>query len=288
MKSVNMSEDEIVAQINKELSDQGITPEVEVAPVAAVLPEEDVEEPKAEVSPKSKKRELTEFEKEQMKDGWNPNGEKSAEEFARAGKLYREITKRGDEIQELKQTINEMKSFMDKQRQAGYDQALKELQHQRVEAISMGNVEEVDEIESQIRSMEAPEAKPATPTVHPAVAAFNKRYDDLIQDHSLEAFKIKEFLGKRAADLDQSGLDPEKAIQILESDMKAEFPARFGDPGSLTVERGSSLGASKSKGRHQFSDLTKEQKDCARHFVNQGIMTVEEYIKQLVELGELS
>jgi hypothetical protein len=63
---------------------------------------------------------LTDFEKEQQAKGWNPEGEKSAEEWLRAQPLYDEIKKRGKEIKQLQRTVDNMKSVMEKQTKLAY------------------------------------------------------------------------------------------------------------------------------------------------------------------------
>ena len=218
--------------------------------------------------------------------GWKPDGPKSAAEFLRAEPLYEEIKTRGKEIQELKATMDALKTHLDKQKEAGYKQALADLEQRKVEAIQMGDVEGVAEVEKQIADHQAPEAPQ---TLLPAVAQFKEKHSAWLNDPSYEAQQIREFVEARDTQLATYNLSPDEHIKIIESDLLKKFPNRFKSnrprPTTTAVEAPTAK-APKAKTAN-FSDLSSEQKLVCRQFERTGVMTRDEYIKQLKDLGEL-
>ena len=230
--------------------------------------------------------ELTEFELEQQGKGWNPDGPKSAEEWARNEPLYEEIKNRGKEIKSLKKTVDSMKALLDKQEQLAYNRALADFKAQRDAAIKQGNVQLVEQIEKQANTIPVP-PKPAIP----AVEDFRERHNEWLEGTSFGEIKMQKYAQQRDAELMTRGLSPEKHMQVLEEDIKAAFPAYFGvkeKPRDVqAVEGGDSGVVSNSKKRYSLKDLSPEQKDVARMFEKRKVMTIDEYIAKLVQLGDL-
>lgn len=254
--------------------------------VSKVADVDDIEVIVDDVKDESK---LSDIEHKAKEKGWNPDGEKSAEEFLRAEPLYDEIKARGKEIKELKQTLDELKGHMDKQQELGYQKALHELKAQRVDAIEMGDVKNVNELDQQIKEYE--QNLNVQPAVLPEVAAFQDRNKEWIEDPSYEAQQIREFAHQRDQELAQFNLPPEEHLKMIESDIRKKFKSRYAsDEGSrkgMAVETDAAPAKPVHKKRYKFSDLNAEQKKCARHFEKRGIMKVEDYIKSLVDLGEI-
>lgn len=226
-------------------------------------------------------------EEEAAAKGWKPNGPKSADEFLRAEPLYEELKSRGKEIKELKSTLDELKAHMDKQKELGYKQAMQELYSARKEAIEMGDVESVDNIDLQIREHEE-EAN--TLTHNPHVQEFADNNKAWINDPSYEAQKIREFAQHRDEQLVAFNLDPSEHLRILEKDVKKEFSSYFGEDtikSEVSSVESDIAPTSPSSKKYSFKDLNADQKDCYRHFTKRGIMSGDQYIKSLIESGEL-
>lgn len=278
--------DEEVQKVEEQLKAAGITEENENAN------EGQSTETTTEETSTSEERVLTDFEKEQVVKGWNPDGPKSAEEFERATPLYEELKVRGKEIKALRRTINELKEHMDKQKVAAYEQAVADLRDQRVQALEEGNSALVDEIDESRRELEA--NKPVE--VHPAVTEFQERNADWMSDTSFEAMEMQRFTMDRDRQLANRNLDPEEHMAILEEHVKKQFPDYFNprtendDLGrGSAVESGVSNSATVAKKqKFGFRDLNSEQKQVARDFEKMGIMKVDEYIKQLEINGDLT
>ena len=273
-------------KITEDLKKLGISDDSNIETKTVELKEETLEIE----TPEREDREELSLEDQAKEKGWNPEGEKSAEEFLRAEPLYNEIKARGKEIKELKSTLDELKSHMDKQRELGYKQAMNALLEERNRAIELGDVQEVNQVEHKIRQYND-SVNTKSPNEMPEVNAFLEKHKDWLNNPSYETQQMREFTAKRDQELSRFGLAPEEHLRILEKDLKTKFPSYFGNTqGSKAsaVESGaSSTTKTGSKTKHSFNDLSPEQKDCARHFERMGVMKKEEYIKQLEDMGEL-
>lgn len=225
--------------------------------------------------------------------GWKPEGEKDAKEFIEFA--LDNFSPRGKEIKDLKATVEAMKEHMDKQRQAGYQQALYDLQKARQDAILDGNVAQVDALDEQINAYEYELAKEQPQeTFSPEALSFAERHASWINDReSLIAYEMREFVKQRDNALAALNLPHEQHIAILERNLQEKFPSYF-NKGEETqkhayVDRDTTSGTVRHtrRGKVGFEDLNPAQKVAARQFEKRGIMSVNKYIEQLKELGEL-
>lgn len=224
--------------------------------------------------------------------GWKVDGEKGAKEFIEFA--LDNFSPRGKEIKELKATVDAMKTHMDKQRQAGYQQALYDLQQARQDAILDGNIAEVDALDQRIEQHERELEKetPEEQSFSPEAMEFMERHSDWIQDkESLLAFEMRQFTEQRDTALAALNLPHDKHIAVLEKNLKEKFPQYFNASDTkshASVDRDSYSGTVKTRrGKSGFEDLNPAQKLAARQFEKRGVMTVDQYITQLKELGEL-
>lgn len=231
---------------------------------------------------------LTAFEQEQMEKGWNPEGTKSAEEWARAEPLFSEIKLRGKEIKQLKRTIDELKEHMNKQKELAYKQALADLQTQRNAAIARGDADLVNRIDEETANM-APPSQPKSE----AVLDFEERHASWLHGVSYEDMEMQKFAFERDNQLASRNLSPEEHMKVLEEHIMKKFPEYFGNIRE-TVSRMSSVESgyennapATKKRKYEFKDLNAEQKQIARDFDKLGVMKIEEYIKQLADNGDI-
>lgn len=297
-----MSKLNVEGDLSNILKDMGIEEQVEEEVVENKIEEAVAEEqPEAVVEEEEQHKEQIEsvedvdeeleaqapsVEDEARAKGWTPNGPKSAEEFLRAEPLYKEIQERGKELKEMKSTIDALKAHLDKQKEAGYKQALEELKAEKEAAIRMGDVDEVGRLEKELRAKEAsaPEVEAA-----PEANQFLEKHADWLQDPSYEAQLMREFVQQRDNEVAKYNLSPVEHIRVIESDLRKKFPSRFKSeskaPRDQAVETG--VGKVVRPSGPTFKDLNPEQKLIAKQFANQGVMTVDEYINELKSLGEL-
>lgn len=234
----------------------------------------------------------SDVEKEAMAKGWKPDGgPKSAEEWLRSEPLYKEISASHKKITELKQIVDTLSGQMKQQEERGYKKAIDDLQNQRIEAIQLGDVETVNQIEEQIKSYE----QPAEPEHHQTVEAqeFMSRHDAWLKDPSYEAQKIREFAEKRDKELLGYNLSPTEHIKVIEQDLKHEFGnSRFfkGEESEVTrtqaVENRTPSAPSKQSIGLQPKDLDDAERQVYYYLKNTDKTgkSAKDYIKQVQKL----
>ena len=283
-----MSDLDKAAEITAKLIEQGIVyaPQAEPAKIVEVEPEVLVESAPAE--------QFSEIEVEAMKKRWKPDGPKSADEFLRAEPLYEEIKKRGKEIKTLRSQVDELMKHVSNLKKAGYEEKLDMIKHERANAIARSDIDSVDYLDEQLYAVKAElqqVQQQQTPELHPAAQAFVQKYNDLIQDKSEEASEIKAFIDFKDKQLGAKGLDPVDHMKTLEQQLLKRYPERFKSEERAApvyaVESDSAPVGSRKRSKYSFSDLSPDQKNIYKHMEKRGVMSGADYIKQLVEIGEL-
>lgn len=276
-------EDEIKAAMDAEIGET----KAELETTAEVAVKED----KYTDTPDGESKEYTEFEKEQMSKGWNPDGVKSAEEYARTEPLYDELKNRGKQIKQMQKTLDEVKDHIKKQEQVAFDKALAHLRQERLEAIARGDIQAVMDIEKHQHNMQQ---VTETSAVIPEADAFTEKYEHIFKSSDYEEMEIAEFVKNRDVELMNRHMSPKEHMATLEQHMLKKFPSYFGQKevvnrSETSVESGTGSNVAKkaSKTRYTLHDLSPEQKQVARDFEKFGIMKIDEYIKQLAEAKEI-
>lgn len=239
--------------------------------------------------------ELNDFEKEQQLHGWDPNGPKTAEEWAADKPLYQALQKKNKETQRLKRTVENMKKFMELNEKMAYERGVAEAIRERDEAERRGDIASAQRIDAEIEKMEPRQITPQIPDC----------YYDFIESNpwmtgnSYKEMEMQEFARKRDSFLENSIKDPEERIRVVEADVRDKFSDFFGivkKPQSQTIETGQGVGASQyktTKTKYTMSDLNSVQRKIVHDFElsgiisENGVMTREMYIQKLAEAGEL-
>ena len=242
-------------------------------------PEEAVEPSQAEI--------------EARKLGWKPENEYEgeegkwigAEEFISRAPLYEKNRKLSKKLKELESTVNLLSEHNKKVEESAYKRALETLKSEKVKALDEGDHKAVAEIDDQILELKTdkkPEQeKPRNEEFNEWVSK-NQWYE---KDDEMRDFA--DFAGARYA-AKNKGADPEDVYRYAEKQVMERFPEKFRNPNKArpsSVE-GGSRSATKSK-LPSWGDLPEVFQTVGNKFVRQGVMTKEEYIKQLVETGSL-
>ncbi len=215
--------------------------------------------------------------------GWKSEGEKSAEEYISLA--LEKFPEQSKKIKQLFKAVDELKSHMSKTEQVAYERAKTELQQQRRQAISHGDVELVEKIDEQIKSTIEPLAA-ASNNVHPSITEFEERNSNWINGTSYEELKMQQWVEAHGAILGRKKLPVDEHI-------KKEFPSYFNEDDDkpirspVSASRDNVKTTSTTKKNYTFKDLNEDQKKIAKDFENLGIMSVDNYIKDLVKHGEL-
>jgi len=269
-----LDEEAVKKNIEETLEKQGITDAIS-------------KEEKQEAKEESKQEEkiLDPVQKLAAEHGWDPEGSKSAEEFVKYG--LDQLAPRGRELRDIKRTVNELKDHMKKVEEKTRTETIAELTQQRYDAISVGDATEVDRLDQEIQNAQQPEA--ASMEI-PEVAEFQKKHEKWLKDDSDEAVLMKKAMLEADEYLARMNLEPSKHLALVEKELQMKFPHMFDQEEATipsAVESDSARVKSNFKKTYNFNDLNADQKSICKDFEKLGVMSKEEYIDQLVKLGEL-
>lgn len=221
--------------------------------------------------------------------GWNPEGEKSAEEYVRVA--MDKFPDQSKKIKQLFRTIDEIKTHMSKVETVAYDRAKKDIESQRKAAIKAGDVdlvEQLDEARAQLTSAPQPQVNDFSQYI----SEFEEKNSEWLQGTSLEQLKMQKWVQDMGAILGTKKLHPSEHMKKLDEAVRTEFAAYFSKDEEVkspvaSGESGNVSSKSTHKKNYSFKDLSEEQKQIARDFEQMGVMSVESYIKDLIKHGEL-
>jgi hypothetical protein len=222
--------------------------------------------------------------------GWKPLEEfegdpgqwVDAKEFVKRAPLYEKNHKLKKEVNELRTTLHEVKGHISKVSEAAYNKAVRDLTMQRDQAIEDGDKEQVREIDRAIKEAEG--IKVPVNNIHPAI----KEWEDengkwFYADQEISGFGLsyaQNYLNNHPQDF-------EGAMKAMDSALRKAYPEKYEKsadkrPAPAAVESGGRSGGAKT---YTKSDLNDEQRSVMNRFVRQGIMTEEQYIKDLADSG---
>jgi hypothetical protein len=258
------------------------------------------------------REEAAEYKKENQQDpikklasayGWNSNGEKSADEYIKFAleklpertealtKQAKKIEDKDSELSQMKTVLNELSGHMKKQKELEQQKISEALRLQRVEAIKKGDVAKVEEIDKQANQNQQ------QPRI---VLEFKERHADWLNGTSFEALEMREWAENRDKKLAKLGLNVDEHMSTLEQHVKKKFPEYFKEEGeeveteiinkSNAVDSSHSsnvVHSNKTKKSYSLKDLSDQQKKVADYLVKNKQMKLEEYIKELIETGDL-
>lgn len=213
--------------------------------------------------------------------GWNPEGEKSADEFIAFA--LDNLPERGKQLKRMQKTMDALVQHNRNQEQIAYERALKELTEQKAQAISRGDAVAVMNIEQQANELK--------PVIEPSLAVeeFQERNSTWLFGTSEEDKQMQAYTFGMDSVLMREKLDPDEHMERLEKAVREHFPEKFGIKPRSPVEssEGSNVSNRPHKKTFSVSDLSAQQRQIAEEFEFYKIMTKEQYVKDLVKSGEL-
>ena len=235
--------------------------------------------------------ELSPVEQEALGSGWVPkeefHGEEhkwvDAAEYLRRGELFRKIDVQGREVKDLRRALVEMKKLHANVRDVEYQRALDTLRAQKKSALEEGDAdaviaadERIDLVREQQRiaanePVDIPEQSGAN---HPEFVEWTSRNNWYVSNTPMRAFA-----DARGVELQAQGLSPSQVLKKVEEEVKKEFPTKFQNARQTRpnpVEGGSPRGSSSSS-----FQLTPEERRVMNTFVRTGVMTEQDYVKEL-------
>lgn len=260
----------------------------------------------------------TDLEAQAIDKGWRPKEEWEGEpelwvdagEFIRRGELMDRISDQTkalktaqQQIDLLKTNFQQMTDHNKKMAKKEFDDVLKTLKAQKVEALDSGESEKVVELDEKIDELKQAgkeldsdtesEPNPNGPNsqqVPQEVLDWEKSNSWYFTDPVMQGTAnglISDYVQKNPQD--QGNF--QKILAHVDENIGKYFDTTQGRtrPGA-TVDpnsTGRSSGKGKDKVKYSINDLTPEQRKVAKAFSASGIMSTEDYIKDLAELNEL-
>ncbi len=247
-----------------------------------------------QVSQEATEPQLSAIEQKAMEMGWRPKADFDgddedfidATEFVRRKPLFDKIEHQSKELKEVKKVLRSLQDHHVKVKEVEFKRALDYLKSQKKEAMETGDTDRVIEIDEQLVDMKAArkaaelqEQEPKQAPPHPDFVAWvdtNKWY---AQDAKLRSFADK--LGVDYAE-ENPELPPTEVLKYVAKKVKAAFPEKFKNPNRsqpAAVDGGSP--ASKPTKASDNFQLSEEEERVMKTFVRAGIMTKDDYIKEL-------
>lgn len=225
--------------------------------------------------------------------GWRPKEEfdgepskwVSAETFVAKGELIDRIESLGKKLKDSEKTIKMLSEHHTKVKESEFKRAVEFLKSQKKAAYESGDVDRIIELDDKIaevrdtqKAQKQQEAVNAEPETHPAFQSWvseNKWYEKNSEMRS-DADAFGEAYARNNPDK-----TPTEVLEFVTRKIKKAYAEEFQNPNRNRpsgVEGGS--GNRQGASRDSFT-LTEEESRVMNTFVRNGVMTKEEYIKQV-------
>jgi hypothetical protein len=262
---------------------------------APVVVEEKVEAPVVEAPAEPSVPELNPVEQQAREQGWLPKEDwvasgrsaeehRSAKEFVDRGELYKSIHTTKRELKQTQAALGALQKHHKYVFEKAHQQAIKDLRAEKRLAIRNDDIDRLEEIETEIETLqdqhkqEVAEIAQATasPAVPTEVQAFIDRNPWYVTDKDLR--DETDALGFVYLN---NGGTREGLLPYVEKKIKEKFPHKFGiKRAAPNAVAGVDKTSKKASPKDDFP-MSSEERAIMMTFVNQGIMTEAEYVKEL-------
>lgn len=225
--------------------------------------------------------------------GWRPKDEFSGEDFVDATmfiKRSRDIqdTMKGHikdqkrQLADLNSSVEELKVHNErvyKVEVANLKKELTTLKAEKKAAIEDGDVAKVDELDERIGVVEESMVAPAETSTKKQETA-TPEFEEWVKNNSW--YKTDEEMRQYADSLadENKGLSFERVAKLVTKRVKEAFPDKLSSKKEV-IDRVEGSTRNRSAGSFTEADLTSSQKAIMSQFVRQGIMTKQQYIKDI-------
>lgn len=229
--------------------------------------------------------------------GWRPleefDGDPAdfidAKEFVSRTPLYEKLNSQSKLIKNLQKTLDQLKGHYTKVKETEYNRALEQLKNARITAVSEGDGQKFDLIDTEIKRIEQEAesikeineavVEPPEKSEHPQFTAWkakNRWYEN--------TGYMQRFADETAAQYFSKGIiDPNVVLPAIEAAVKKEFPDKFKNQNKVNAPEVASGDKARSGKRETFT-LTDDEQRVMNTFVRSGVMTKEEYIADLKKI----
>lgn len=257
--------------------------------------EEQAPETGAEETQQTTTPELSSVEQKALEMGWRPKSDFEgdeddfidATEFVGRKPLFEKIDHVGKELRETRKALKALQEHHTKVKEAEYQNALKQLRAEKKLALEEGDADRLIEIDEQMAEAKAADVAARTQIQqqaaqpHPNFVAWvgkNQWYQS-----DVELRSVADQIGTAYAAKNPE-TSPDDVLKYVEQRVRKLYPENFRNPNK---ERPSAVEGRTQTQAHEKKDgisdypLTDEERKVMNTFVRQGIMTKEEYIKDL-------
>lgn len=230
--------------------------------------------------------------------GWKPqeefDGDKSkwvsAETFVAKGELIEKIESLGKELKNTKKAMSMLQDHHKQVKEAEFTRAVNFLKQQKKQAYEQGDVDKIIEIDDQIASVKETQKQQsqivnqqqAEEQVHPEFT--NWVDDNRWYNNDTEMRETADALGLSHAKTNPDK-SPAQVLEFVSKKIKTLFPEKFTNqnrnrPSSVEGSGNSGRGSQRSGGGVDV-DMSEDEVRVMNTFVRQGIMTKDEYMREL-------
>lgn len=253
------------------------------------------QESSGEQSQESTKTELTAVEQRAIEMGWRPKSDFEgdeddfidATEFVRRKPLFEKIDHVGKELRETRKALKALQEHHTKVKEAEYQNALKQLRAEKKVALEEGDADRLIEIDEQIAEAKATEIsqqaqqRQQAQAPHPNFVQWVQKNQWYQSDAELRT--VADQIGTAYAAKNPE-TSPDDVLKYVEQRVRKLYPENFRNPNKerpSAVEGRTQTQASEKKDGISDYPLTDEERKVMNTFVRSGVMTKEEYIKDL-------
>jgi hypothetical protein len=239
--------------------------------------------------------ELTSVEQKALEMGWRPKSDFEgdeddfidAQEFVRRKPLFEKIDHVGKELRETRKALKALQEHHTKVKEAEYQNALKQLRAEKKVALEEGDADRLIEIDEQMAEAKAADVAQRTQQQqqaaqpHPTFVAWvgkNQWYQS-----DVELRLVADQIGTAYAAKNPE-TSPDDVLKYVEQRVRKLYPENFRNPNKerpSAVEGRTQTQATEKKDGISDYPLTDEERKVMNTFVRQGIMTKDQYIKDL-------
>jgi len=223
--------------------------------------------------------------------GWKPleefDGDKSkwvsAETFVAKGELISKIESLGKKLKDADKAIKMLTEHHQKVKESEFQRAVQYLKTQKKQAYEAGDVDKIIEIDEKIAEVKetqkaqiADEAK-VEPVVHPSFQKWQDENKWYTTDTEMRA-DADAFGNAYAAN--NPDKTPEEVLDYVSKKVKRLYKDKFENPNRSKASAVEGGGNRQETSNESFA-LSEDEKRVMNTFIRTGIMTKEDYIKEL-------
>jgi len=233
------------------------------------------------------------YEQEAREQGWRPKSEwdgdpekwRPAKEFVERGELFGKIDHMGKELKETRKALKLLQEHHTKVKETEYNRAVEELKALQKQHLAEGDTDKylsTTELLTDLKTEQKARAivAEATPApIDPRFAEWTEKNTWYSKDEKMRVYA--DMVGMDYAKRNPN-LDPEDVLVYVTQEVKERFKDKFQNPNRTkpNAVEGSSNGGSVVTSRFEMTD---DERKVMNTFIRAGVMSKEDYIKELKE-----